>query len=125
MAARYFCDNCGRETHSTDLSVMVISVPPHSETFDVCPTCAEHMTSELRRCREAKERRELSSGAGDSRPVAPATAERPRSRRVGSLQRYGASVLEVPGVRPLVKTASYAAIFVFFFVAVTVLSVMR
>ena len=128
MAARYFCDNCGRETHSADLSVMVISVPPHSETFDVCPSCVGHMTNELKRCREAKERREL-SGAGDSLPVAPAMAERSpsrsRSRPASSLQRYGASVLEVPGVRPLIKTASYVAIFLFFFLAVTVLSVMR
>ena len=124
MAVRYFCDNCGRETHSADLSVMVISVPPHSETFDVCPSCAEHMTSELTRCREAKERREL-LGGHDARSVAPAMAERSPSRPAGPLQRYGASVLDVPGVRPLIKTASYAAIFVFFFLAVTVISVIR
>ena len=110
MAVRYYCDNCGAEAQSGELQVVVIAVPPQSETFDVCPACAQQFKGELERCGEAKrEQRAL---------VAP-TRDSPRA-----LPRY-AALLNAPGVGNLVRLASYAAVFVAFFVFVTLLTSLR
>jgi|ERR671936_361921 hypothetical protein len=105
MAVRYFCDNCGVETGAGDLQALVISIPPASETFDVCPACARRLRGELERCSEAKEART---------PVGPA----PNSGR--ALGRYGA-LLDVPGVGALARVTAYVAVFIAFFVLVTFL----
>jgi hypothetical protein len=121
MAVRYFCDNCGGETRPGELAVMVISVPPEAETFEVCPACVDHMTRELERCRTAK-------GARD---VAVARPRAPVRRDVGQVDRWGGAVAlyrslsDLPGVRPLARAASYGAIFVVFFVTITLLTTLR
>jgi hypothetical protein len=110
MAVRYYCDNCGAEAQSGELQVVVIAVPPQSETFDVCPSCAQQFKGELERCGEAKrEQRALVPPAGPS---------------ARALTRY-AALMSAPGVAPLVRVASYAAVFVAFFVLVTLLTSLR
>ena len=110
MAVRYFCDNCGTETRYGDLQVVAIAVPPQSETFDVCPACARQLRDELERCGEAKkEQRALLAPGRDS---------------ALALRRYSA-VLDAWGIRGLVRLTSYAAIFVVFFVLVTLLTSVR
>jgi hypothetical protein len=110
MAVRYFCDNCGTETQGGELQVVVISVPPQSETFDVCPSCAQRFRGELERCGEAK-RDQLALVA-------------PRHDSGRTLARY-ATLIEAPGVGIAVRLASYAAVFVAFFVLVTLLTSLR
>jgi hypothetical protein len=110
MAVRYYCDNCGAEAQSGELQVVVISVPPQSETFDVCPACAQQFRGELERCGEAKrDQRALAAPARDSQRA---------------LTRY-AALMDAPGVGGLVRVASYAAVFVAFFVLVTLLTSLR
>ena len=110
MAVRYYCDNCGAEAQSGELQVVMIAVPPQSETFDVCPACAQQFRGELERCGEAKQdQRALVARAGDSRR---------------SLTRCTA-LMDAPGVGGLVRVASYAAVFVAFFVLVTLLTSLR
>jgi hypothetical protein len=116
MAVRYFCDNCGTESREGELTVMVISIPPKAETFEVCAACAEHMTGELDRCRAAKRDRELAVAH------APSLAAGEQSNPI---LRYGAAILQAPGVAPLARIVSYAAVFVAFFVALTVLTTLR
>jgi hypothetical protein len=111
MAVRYYCDNCGAEAQSGELQVVVISVPPQSETFDVCPACAQQFRGELERCGEAKR---------DQR----ALAAPPSKDAARALTRYTA-LMNAPGVGGLVRVASYAAVFVAFFVLVTVLTSLR
>jgi predicted RNA-binding Zn-ribbon protein involved in translation (DUF1610 family) len=113
MAVRYFCDNCGAETRAGELKLLVVSVPPQSETFDVCPTCARKLTAELERCRKVKREREL---------VRP---ERGESGALAAFDRYGSAALELPGVRRLARGLSYAVVFVIFFAAVTLLASLR
>jgi hypothetical protein len=109
MAVRYYCDNCGAEAQSGELQVVVISVPPQSETFDVCPSCAQQFRGELERCGDAKrDQRALAAPARDGR----------------ALTRY-AAFIDAPGVGGLVRVASYAAVFVAFFVLVTLLTSLR
>jgi hypothetical protein len=110
MAVRYYCDNCGAEAQSGELQVVVISVPPQSETFDVCPACAQQFRGELERCGEAKkDQRALVAAAGDP-GRAPA--------------RY-AALIDAPGVGGLVRVASFAAVFLAFFLLVTLLTSVR
>jgi predicted RNA-binding Zn-ribbon protein involved in translation (DUF1610 family) len=111
MAVRYFCDNCGVETRSGELRVLVISVPPRSETFEVCPNCASKLEAELDRCRKAK--LEL---------VGPQQRE---SVALAAVQRVGSTALELPAVRTVARGVSYAVVFIVFFVAVTVLASLR
>ena len=110
MAVRYFCDNCGSETAAGELQVVVIAVPQQSETFDFCPACIQHFRGELERCGAAKrEQRAL---------VAPRqVSARAASRRV--------SIVDAPGVGALLRLAPYAAVFVAFFVVVTLLTSLR
>jgi hypothetical protein len=108
MAVRYFCDNCGKETRGGELEVLVISIPPQSETFDVCPACVRHFRGELERCGEAKLKRELVAAA----PAPGRTLDVARA------------VTALPGVTSLARGASYAAVFIaFFFLVTLVLSV--
>jgi hypothetical protein len=110
MAVRYYCDNCGAEAQSGELQVVVISVPPQSETFDVCPACAQQFRGELERCGEAKrDQRALVAHAGD---------------QGRALTRY-AALIDAPGVAGLVRVVSFAAVFVAFFVLVTLLTSVR
>jgi hypothetical protein len=110
MAVRYYCDNCGAEAQSGELQVVVISVPPQSETFDVCPACAQQFRGELERCGEAKK---------DQRALIAPTRDSGRA-----VTRY-AAFMDAPGVGGLVRVASYAAVFVAFFVLVTLLTSLR
>jgi hypothetical protein len=109
MAVRYFCDNCGVETRPGELEVVVIAIPPQSETFDVCPACTRHLRGELERCGQVKRDRELA----------------PPARRGGRALVHYRAVLDVPGVGILVRGLSYAAVFIAFFVAVTLLTSLR
>jgi hypothetical protein len=110
MAVRYYCDNCGAEARSGELQVVVISVPPQSEVFDVCQGCAQKLRGELERCGEAKR---------DQRALVAPTDDSARA-----LARYTA-LMNAPGVGGLVRVASYAAVFVAFFLLVTVLTSLR
>ena len=121
MAVHYFCDNCGAETSASGLSVLVISIPPQSETFDVCEACAGHMTAELDRCREVKRERELAGGPTALEATPPTTPAEP----LGMLERSRQVVDAIPGATALVRTASYGAIFVAFVALVTFLSTLR
>jgi predicted RNA-binding Zn-ribbon protein involved in translation (DUF1610 family) len=113
MAVRYFCDNCGAETRGGDLKILVVSVPPQSETFDVCPQCARKLTAELERCRKVKREREL------ARP------ERSQSGALAAFERYGSAALQLPGVTRVGRGLSYVGVFLLFFVAVTLLASLR
>jgi hypothetical protein len=109
MAVRYFCDNCGVETRPGELEVLMIAIPPQSETFDVCPACTRHLKGELERCGQIKRNRELGL---------------PATRKGRALVRSRA-VLAVPGVGVLARGLSYTAVFIAFFVAVTLLVSIR
>jgi hypothetical protein len=109
MAVRYFCDNCGNEARVGELEVLVISIPPQSETFDVCPACVRHFRGELQRCGEAKQKREIVAAA-------PATGRALAGSR---------AALALPGVTAFARGVSYVAIFLALFVAVTLLSSLR
>ena len=109
MAVRYFCDNCGNEARAGELEVLVISLPPQSETFDVCAECVRQFRGELERCGQAKQRHLTS----------PATAI---DRRSSTGVR---AVLALPGVTALARTVSYIAVFLALFFAVTLLTTLR
>jgi hypothetical protein len=109
MAIRYFCDNCGVETRVGELEVLVISIPPQSETFDVCPACVRKFRGELQRCSEAKQKLEIVTAV-------PATGRALDAAR---------AVIALPGVTAVSRGASYVAIFIAFFVAVTLLTSLR
>jgi hypothetical protein len=109
MAVRYFCDNCGVETRAGELEAVIIAIPPRSETFDVCPACTRHLKGELERCGQVKRDRELG----------------PPARRGGRALVVYRAVLAVPGVGALARGLSYAAVFITFFVVVTLLASLR
>jgi hypothetical protein len=109
MAVRYFCDNCGVETRAGELEVVMIAIPPQSETFDVCPECTRHLRGELERCGQVKRGGELG----------------PLARRRGRALVHYRAVLAVPGVGVLARGLSYTAVFIAFFVAVTLLVSLR
>ena len=108
MAVRYFCDNCGTETRIGELTALVISIPPQAETFDICPACTRRLRGELEQCGHTK--RELE--------VLPASSP-------GRAIDRGRALLALPGVGPLARGLSYAAVFVALFVAVTLLTSLR
>jgi hypothetical protein len=109
MAVRYFCDNCGAETANGELQVVVISVPPQSETFEVCPACTQQFRGELERCAEVK------------RDQGALVARRGSGRaRVRSM-----ALVDAPGIGGMLRLVPYAAIFVVFFVLVTLLTSLR
>jgi hypothetical protein len=48
MAVRYFCDRCDNEVREGELRVAELSLPPEPDiTIDLCPTCAEHVRSDI------------------------------------------------------------------------------